>query len=517
MPTEYFEQRERALLGQRYEQLYAAPQQTAERGVTVSALRTTPEQFAQRADFPLEPSPFCKAAFVVHQPDFKPGRHPYHHAGVFYSQEPSASSAAPLLGVQPGMRVLDLCAAPGGKSSQLAAALQGRGVLVSNEYVAARAEILKSNLERMGVSNAVVLNETPARIAEALPEFFDRVLVDAPCSGEGMFRKEPVALQQHCEALVKQCAELGAQILDCAAAALAPGGQLVYSTCTFAPEEDEGQVAAFLQRHPEFVLADVLGNVDYTFGSAGEENRTGGLPLDVSKVRRIWPCQGGEGHFIARLIKAGTPRTLPAPGEYTPEEQLWLAAAAEQSKKQKPGKGKPARAESRDARASRRENARVLREEVQGKRGRRAGDSGAGESASPAQSLAAWHEFAAQYFPALADRPAVVHGGGVLLPVPFPQTGLHVLRAGVFVGSVQKGRFIPEHHLFTAFGARCTNREELTLADPRVTDYLSGREMVASTAADGWCCVTVDGYPLGGGKVSAGRVKNHYPKALRLL
>ena len=351
MPTEYFEQRERALLGQRYEQLYAAPQQTAERGVTVSALRTTPEQFAQRADFPLEPSPFCKAAFVVHQPDFKPGRHPYHHAGVFYSQEPSASSAAPLLGVQPGMRVLDLCAAPGGKSSQLAAALQGRGVLVSNEYVAARAEILKSNLERMGVSNAVVLNETPARIAEALPEFFDRVLVDAPCSGEGMFRKEPVALQQHCEALVKQCAELGAQILDCAAAALAPGGQLVYSTCTFAPEEDEGQVAAFLQRHPEFVLADVLGNVDYTFGSAGEENRTGGLPLDVSKVRRIWPCQGGEGHFMARLVKAGTPRTLPPEGEYTPEEQLWLAAAAEAGKK---GKGKATPAKAAAARRARR-------------------------------------------------------------------------------------------------------------------------------------------------------------------
>ena len=515
MPTEYFEQRERALLGPRYEQLYAAPQQTAERGVTVSALRTTPEQFAQRADFQLEPSPFCKAAFVVHQPDFKPGRHPYHHAGVFYSQEPSASSAAPLLGVQPGMRVLDLCAAPGGKSSQLAAALQGRGVLVSNEYVAARAEILKSNLERMGVSNAVVLNETPARIAEALPEFFDRVLVDAPCSGEGMFRKEPVALQQHCEALVKQCAELGAQILDCAAAALAPGGQLVYSTCTFAPEEDEGQVAAFLQRHPEFALADVLGNVDYTFGSAGEENRTGGLPLDVSKVRRIWPCQGGEGHFIARLVKAGTPRALPAPGCYPPEEQLWLAAAAEQNRKQKPGKGKPARSERGDARASRRENARALRDAVQGSRRRES--AAAGESVTPAQSLAAWNAFAQQYFPALADRPAVVHGGGVLLPAAFPQTGLHVLRAGVFVGSLQKGRFVPEHHLFTAFGAQCTNREELALADPRVVEYLSGREIAAATAADGWCCVTVDGFPLGGGKVSAGRVKNHYPKALRLL
>ena len=180
MSAEYFEARERALLGERYDTLYAAPQETAARGVTVSALRTTPEEFAARADFPLRPSPFCKAAFVVEQPDFKPGRHPYHHAGVFYSQEPSASSAAPLLGVKPGMRVMDLCAAPGGKSSQLAAALQGQGLLVSNEYVAARAEILKSNLERMGVSNAVVLNEKHTRIAAALPEFFDSVLVDAP-------------------------------------------------------------------------------------------------------------------------------------------------------------------------------------------------------------------------------------------------------------------------------------------------------------------------------------------------
>ena len=462
--------------------------------MTVSALRTTPEEFAARADFPLRPSPFCKAAFVVEQPDFKPGRHPYHHAGVFYSQEPSASSAAPLLGVKPGMRVLDLCAAPGGKSSQLAAALQGQGLLVSNEYVAARAEILKSNLERMGVSNAVVLNETPARIAAALPEFFDRVLVDAPCSGEGMFRKEPAALAQHCEALVKQCAELGADILDSAAAALAPGGELVYSTCTFAPEEDEGQVAAFLQRHPEFMLADVLGNVDYSFGSEGEANRTGGLPLDVSK--------------------AGTPRILPAPGEYTPEEQIWLAAAAEAGKKAKGSKPQKA-AKPADARSARRENSRACREAVQG-RSSRIRDAGGGD-ASPAQSLAAWREFAEEYFPELAKRPAVVHGGGVLLPAAFPQTNLHVLRAGVFVGSVQKGRFVPEHHLFTAFGALCQNREELTLADSRTVEYLSGREIEAHTAADGWCCVTVDGWPLGGGKVSGGRVKNHYPKALRLL
>ena len=132
MPAEYFEARERALLGERYDTLYAAPQETAARGVTVSALRTTPEEFAARADFPLRPSPFCKAAFVVEQPDFKPGRHPYHHAGVFYSQEPSASSAAPLLGVRPGMRVLGLCAAPGGKSSQFAARREGRSGAVED-------------------------------------------------------------------------------------------------------------------------------------------------------------------------------------------------------------------------------------------------------------------------------------------------------------------------------------------------------------------------------------------------
>ena len=329
-----------------------------------------------------------------------------------------------------------------------------------------------------------------------------------------MFRKEPAALAQHCEALVKQCAELGADILDSAAAALAPGGELVYSTCTFAPEEDEGQVAAFLQRHPEFTLADVLGNVDYPFGSEGEANRTGGLPLDVSKVRRIWPCQGGEGHFMARLVKAGTPRALPAPGEYTPEEQLWLAAAAEAGKKAKGSKPQKA-AKPADARSARRENSRACREAVQG-RSSRSRDAGAGD-ASPAQSLAAWREFAEEYFPELAKRPAVVHGGGVLLPAAFPQTNLHVLRAGVFVGSVQKGRFVPEHHLFTAFGALCQNREELTLADSRTVEYLSGREIEAHTAADGWCCVTVDGWPLGGGKVSGGRVKNHYPKALRLL
>ena len=513
MALEYFAARERALLGERYEALYAPAQETAARGVTVSALRCTPADFARKADFALEPSPFCAAGFLVREAEFRPGRHPYHAAGVFYSQEPSASSAAPLLGVRPGMRVLDLCAAPGGKSSQLAAALGGQGLLVANEFVAARAEILKQNLERMGAAHAVVLNETPARIAAALPAFFDRILVDAPCSGEGMFRKEPEAARQHSAALVAQCAALGAEILDAAAAALAPGGELVYSTCTFAPEEDEGQAAAFLARHPEFTLLPVLEHAAAPFGSAGEANRTGGLPLDVSLVRRIWPCQGGEGHFIARFGKAGEARSLPAPGTLTPEETAWLAA---QQSAARPAAGRGgARAVSRRAPEADVREGRSRRgaPEPSGQgRGRAAGEkSGAGAV------LAAWRAFAAESFPALADAPALVRGETVLLAPAFPPVGLHILRAGVLAGSGDNGRFVPAHHLFTAYGALCAQKEALTLADARTAAYLRGEEIEARTAQGGWCCVTVDGWPLGGGKASGGRVKNHYPRALRLF
>ncbi len=526
MPTEYFETREKALLGARYEALYTPLHQSAERGVTVSALRTSPERFAQMIDFPIEASPFCGQGFRVRQAEFKPGRHPYHHAGVFYSQEPSASSAAPLLGVLPGMRVLDLCAAPGGKSSQLASALGGQGLLVSNEYVSGRADILKSNLERMGVANALVLNEAPARIAAAFPAFFDRILVDTPCSGEGMFRKEAVAVTQHSPELVAQCAALGAEILEAAAAALAPGGVLVYSTCTFAPEEDEAQIGHFLALHPDFTLCDAMQGVAHPFGSAGEANRMGEYDYDVSFTRRIWPCQGGEGHFIAKLQKEGAPRVLPAIGELPLQEAAWLAACTAAPEKggkgTKQGNGKHTQNGNANAKGAMRANAlqesparvarRAGRDDWQGK-----GQKGGKAALSGTDALCAWQAFAAEYFPALCAKPALLLRENLLLPVPYPQAKLRILRAGVFAGNFQKGRFTPEHHLFTAFGALCTNQEQLALTDPRTAIYLAGGEIEAVTAQDGWCCVLVDGYPLGGGKVSGGRVKNHYPKALRNL
>ena len=308
-----------------------------------------------------------------------------------------------------------------------------------------------------------------------------------------------------------------------AAIATAPGAGGIAIVRLSGPESYEVAAKVFRPANPAKKVANAKG---YTamFGAfvEGEEAFDEGVALffraphsytgeDVVELS----CHGGSAvarRLVEACIAAGA--SPAAPGEYTPEEQLWLAAAAEAGQKAKGSKPQKA-AKPADARSARRENSRACREAVQG-RSSRSRDAGAGD-ASPAQSLAAWREFAEEYFPELAKRPAVVHGGGVLLPAAFPQTNLHVLRAGVFVGSVQKGRFVPEHHLFTAFGALCQNREELTLADSRTVEYLSGREIEAHTAADGWCCVTVDGWPLGGGKVSGGRVKNHYPKALRLL
>jgi 16S rRNA C967 or C1407 C5-methylase (RsmB/RsmF family) len=191
---------------------------------------------------------------VVPQPDWKTGRHPYHHAGAFYAQEPSASAPAALLDVHPGMRVADLCAAPGGKTSQLAAALAGQGVLLANEFVAARAEVLRQNLERMGVTNAIVTNEDTARLAAAYPGQFDRILVDAPCSGEGMFRKIPEARDEWSENNVKICAVRQAEILREAWKTLRPGGLLIYSTCTFNRLENEGSLEGLLAEAGEEIV-----------------------------------------------------------------------------------------------------------------------------------------------------------------------------------------------------------------------------------------------------------------------
>ena len=253
-----------------------------------------------RIPFSLRPIPWEPTGFF-YEPEDRPGLHPYHAAGAYYLQEPSAMAPAALLDPQPGERILDLCAAPGGKTTQLAGRMRGSGLIVCNEIHPKRAAALASNVERLGIANALVLNEHPNRLTPRFASFFDRILVDAPCSGEGMFRKHDAAFQDWSPETVAMCAKRQAEILDCAAEMLRPGGRLVYSTCTFSPEENEKTVAAFLTRHPDFAVA----RVEAPWFSSGHPDWADGTPA-LSDTFRLWPHKLlGEGHFAAVLHKCG--------------------------------------------------------------------------------------------------------------------------------------------------------------------------------------------------------------------
>ena len=248
------------------------------RALRVNTLKITPEAFVSMADFPLSPTGLLPESFFF-EDDVAIGRHALHAAGLCYVQEPAAQVPATLSGVTPGMTVLDLCAAPGGKTTQLAALLQNTGLLVANEPVRGRAEVLAGNLERLGVTNALVTCMRSDALAAQLGACFDVALVDAPCSGEGMFRKDETAVREWSPEHVLACAARQGQILESAALLLKPSGRLVYSTCTFSREENEGAIEAFLQAHPDFSLVE---------------------------SRRMYPHSSvGEGQFMALLTRAG--------------------------------------------------------------------------------------------------------------------------------------------------------------------------------------------------------------------
>ena len=309
LPTEFLE-RMKGQLGEEY----PAFLESLERPRAV-ALRFNPLKGAAPAlPFVKDPVPWEQQGYY-YDPDARPGLHPYHEAGVYYLQEASAMSAVALLDPQPGERVCDLCAAPGGKTTQIAGRMMGEGFLLCNEINPKRAQILSRNIERMGVANSLVTNEHPARLAEKFPGFFDRVLIDAPCSGEGMFRKEEAAVTDWSQQTVEMCARRQAEILHSGAALLKPGGRLVYSTCTFAPEENELCMEQFLANHPEFTREPVEAP---WFTPAGEG------------AFRLWPHKLlGEGHFAAVLRKAeGEPQEIPLmKAEKLPKE--WAAFARE--------------------------------------------------------------------------------------------------------------------------------------------------------------------------------------------
>lgn len=294
-----FMQRMKADLGAEYEEFIACYQRPAEKAVRVNTLKTPVSGFEKLCPFPVEGGvPWCGEGFYVSEE--KPGLYIEHCAGLYYVQEPSAMCAAPLFSDLRGKTVLDLCAAPGGKSTQLAARMQGSGLIFCNEINFSRAKILSQNVERMGVKNACVTVCQPQQLAELYPACFDALLVDAPCSGEGMFRKEPAALNEWSAENVAMCARRQSAILESADKLLKGGGELVYSTCTFAPDEDELQIKNFLERHSEYSLVTLH-------------------KLMPHKVR-------GEGHFAALLKKnEGAEDTFAPAKSNVPSalEKLW--------------------------------------------------------------------------------------------------------------------------------------------------------------------------------------------------
>lgn len=311
MPEEFYTLMEKTL-GEDYKPYATALNEQPFRGLRLNPLKAE-RTVLEKLPYSLQPSPFSRQGYYIHTGLTGVGNHPLHHAGAFYLQEPSAMSAATALEVQPGDRILDLCAAPGGKATQIAGELLHTGLIWANEIVPSRAQTLLSNFERLGVRAGVVSCERPDKLCSALSGYFDKVLVDAPCSGEGMLRREASAVREWRAENRAACARRQLLILDSAVKALREGGVLLYSTCTLSGEENEGVVEAFLRSHPECKLAEI-GPV---FGRPAYRRLAPGC-AEIGMARRILPMDGGEGHFAARFIKTGR-------GEYTGKQYGYTA------------------------------------------------------------------------------------------------------------------------------------------------------------------------------------------------
>lgn len=396
---------------------------------------------------------WANAAYYFDE-NVRPGKHPYHEMGLYYIQEPSAMSAAALLAPKPGMRVLDLCAAPGGKSTQLATYLGDSGLLVSNEINTQRSRILSQNIERMGIKNAIVTNEDSFVLASHFPGFFNAIQVDAPCSGEGMFRKLPEAIEQWSMENVAICAARQKEILDNAAVMLKPGGTIVYSTCTFSKEENEDVIEYFLERHPDFTLEE---------------------------MERFWPHKvDGEGHFVAKLVRRGCVDTD--------------LKADRKTKKNKNSKNR----KNETKPALTKENMKLLSEFLD-------------ETIS--EDMAAWIKnsrlvmFGEQLY-RLPDMEVDIKG------LKVQRAGLHIgeFKKQRFEPShslalalkISEAKNVVKLTWDDPQTTGFFNGQSVMLSDEQTAECKKG-----------WALVCVDGYPAGWGKVNGAQVKNHYPKGLR--
>jgi len=458
------------LLGSEFSDFFSSLSLPAITGLRVNTLKITTNEFIQKSPLKLSPVPWCSSGFIVGTDEggtvqVSPGTHPYHSAGLYYLQEPSAMAAAETLAPYPGEKVLDIAAAPGGKATHLAALMNNTGLLVANEIHPKRVWDLVENLERSGVTNAVVLNETPQRLADYFGEYFDRVMLDVPCSGEGMFRKSEVARTEWKPELARSCAIRQSAILEQAARLIKPGGHIAYTTCTYSPDENEAVIDGFLSHHPEFNL-DIFSHAPGYYPAKPEWI---GLPPEdrLNHAVRIWPHRTqGEGHFIALLIK--------------------------------------------------RESSAKYLENGQNKAGlyldRLSRIKGLGKIKSILDEF-----YRANLTKAFESSKLTIDGSYIyyLMDDTPNLTGLHVIRPGWWLGSINKERFRPSHSL--AMGIIFDQAKHilpLTLDDKRISSYFSG-ESFPNSGEDGWILISVDGFPVGWGKRVKNIIKNFYPHGLR--
>lgn len=455
MIPEAFKEKMKNILGDEYPAfIEALESKPAVRGMRANLIKTSPEKIASDGEFILEPLDYVDNGFILRE-ERAMGASPYHHAGMVYMQDPGAMASAAALDIQPDWWVADLCAAPGGKSSQIAERLGNGGFLLSNEYVPKRAKIIVGNFERLGVKKAIVTSLDTARLAEMYEGVFDLVIVDAPCSGEGMFRKSEDAVSDWSEENVRVSSDRQKEILTNARHLVKPGGYLLYSTCTYSPEENEENVESFITQNPDFRLVKVKDSLipKTRPAMASFANHT----QNIEYARRFYPhVSDGEGQFLALL--------------------------------------------QRDENANIKQ--RILYK----------------DEAKPIskQEAATVSSFFKDTLSASPDgRVAKIGENIVLLSHSCPIPKGSVFMSGVLLGEIKGTTLVPHHQFFSAYGELFKEKLLLDRNDERVTKYLAGEEIDDRLGMKGWCAVFFEGAPLGGGKASGGKIKNHYPKGLR--
>lgn len=456
------------ILGEDYEAFLAGFDGQRQYGLRVNTLKMNLEEFERIAPFHLKKVPWISNGYFYEAED-APAKHPFYSAGLYYLQEPSAMTPASRLKVQPGERVLDLCAAPGGKATELGAALQGEGLLMANDINTARARALLRNLELFGISNSFVTNEPPHVLAERFPEFFHKIMVDAPCSGEGMFRKNPAVVDSWQEKGPEYFSKLQREIIVQAADMLLPGGMMFYSTCTFSPLENEKTITHLLKERPDM---EVIPMEDYEGFAEGLTSYRGEVFDESCKLcRRIWPHKmSGEGHFMALLHKKnGIQQQVQ---QTVSQSSIWWEKCKDLNKEQK----------------------------------------------------AAAEDFFSHVNIAYDGKRIDVRGDNLYyLPAPkYDGRGLHFLRNGLFMGEFKKKRFEPSQPFALALHAQDFDQVlDFPADDERLSRYLRGETLDVSDLIagekkrKGWQLVMVAGHPLGFGKLVNNNLKNKYPAGWR--